>query len=155
MRAQTPGDIVIIARTDALQSLGYEAAVQRLKRAIETGADVAFLEGLTSHEQLRSVCRDLAPTPVLLNMVSGGVTPDLNAEEARKLGFRIIIFPGLAVLPVYRAVSEAARELKSTGTVKSPKSSQETPRQMYDVVGMKECMAFDMASGGVSFSRDI
>ena len=50
MRDQTPGDIVIVARTDALQSLGYDTAVQRLKRAVEVGADVAFLEGFTTLE---------------------------------------------------------------------------------------------------------
>lgn len=96
-REEIPGgDIVIIARTDPLQSLGYDAAIQRLKRAVAAGADVAFMEGLTSLAQMRSVCKDLAPTPVLLNMVSAGVTPDTTVAEAREMGFQVIIFPGAA-----------------------------------------------------------
>jgi 2-methylisocitrate lyase-like PEP mutase family enzyme len=51
-RAQSDSDILIIARTDALQSLGYDAAVSRLKVAIAVGADIAFLEG--DHVQRRS-----------------------------------------------------------------------------------------------------
>jgi PEP phosphonomutase and related enzymes len=92
-RSQTPGDIVIIARTDALQSLGYDASIARLKRAIALGADVAFLEGVTSKEEAKEACEDLAPTPVLFNAVSGGVSPNLSVQEAKELGFRVIIFP--------------------------------------------------------------
>ncbi|KAK0646662.1 Pyruvate/Phosphoenolpyruvate kinase-like domain-containing protein [Cercophora newfieldiana] len=38
-RARLGSSLVIIARTDALQSLGFDAAVQRLKAAVECGAD--------------------------------------------------------------------------------------------------------------------
>ncbi len=108
-RAELEGDIVIIARTDSLQSLGYDAAVSRLKAAIAVGADVAFLEGFTSKEEGKRVCAELAPTPVLLNMVGGGVTPDITVTEAKEMGFKIIIFPGLALGAVYQSVAAAAK----------------------------------------------
>ena len=155
MREQMYGDIVIIARTDALQSLGYEAAVQRLRKAVEAGADVAFLEGFTSGEQMKRVCQDLAPAPVLLNMVSGGVTPDVSVGEAQEMGFRIIIFPGFALGPVYKAVSDAAKELKSTGNLKRNEELSGGPRQLFDVCGLKECMTFDLAAGGASFAKGV
>jgi 2-methylisocitrate lyase-like PEP mutase family enzyme len=50
-RDSIDSNIIIIARTDALQSLGYKEAVQRLKAAHEAGADVAFLEGITSKDE--------------------------------------------------------------------------------------------------------
>lgn len=56
-REANHGDIVIIARTDALQSLGYDAAVQRLKKAVEAGADVAFLEGVNKRGGVQEGCR--------------------------------------------------------------------------------------------------
>jgi 2-methylisocitrate lyase-like PEP mutase family enzyme len=43
LRSTAAMDIVLITRTDSLQSLGYDAAVARLKKAIDMGADVAFL----------------------------------------------------------------------------------------------------------------
>lgn len=53
------GDIVLIARTDALQSLGFEAAIDRLKKAVAAGADMAFLEGMTSKEQMERAAKEL------------------------------------------------------------------------------------------------
>jgi 2-methylisocitrate lyase-like PEP mutase family enzyme len=155
MREQMHGDIVIIARTDALQSLGYDAAVQRLRRAVEAGADVAFLEGFTAEEQCRRICQDLAPTPVLLNMVTGGVTPDLSVAEAQSMGFRIVIFPGFALAPVYKAVSDVAKELKRTGTLGRNEQLPGGPRQIFEVCGLNDCMAFDLAAGGSSFAKGV
>jgi 2-methylisocitrate lyase-like PEP mutase family enzyme len=148
-------DIVIIARTDSLQSLGYEAAVARLKTAVAARADVAFLEALTSMEQVRVVVHDLAPTPVLLNMAPHGVTPDLTAEEAQELGFKIIIFPSMALAPVYEAVYETAKALKETGTVKLTKVMQIDPKQAFEVCGLEELMEFDKASGGAAFKGGV
>jgi 2-methylisocitrate lyase-like PEP mutase family enzyme len=152
------GDIVIIARTDALQSLGYEEAIKRLKMAVKAGADVAFLEGIATVEQAKQACQDLAPTPLLLNMVQGGLTPNLTAQEAQDLGFRIIIFPGLALSQVLVAVTGAMDELKRTGTVKKDSSKLAkslSPRALFEVCGLNECMAFDKEAGGVAFAHDV
>ena len=96
MRKKMMGDIVIIARTDALQSLGYDAAVSRLKGATILGADMAFLEGITTKEEGRRICHELAPTPVMYNMVQGGLSPHLSVAEAKELGFRAIIYPSVS-----------------------------------------------------------
>lgn len=149
------GDIIIIARTDALQSLGYEAAVRRLKQAVAAGADVAFLEAPTSMEQVRAVVRDLAPTPVLLNMVPGGATPDLTAQEAKELGFKMIIFPTMAIAPVYEAVYEAAKVLMETGTVKPTQVMKRGPKAVFEVCGLDELLDFDLSAGGTTFKDGV
>jgi 2-methylisocitrate lyase-like PEP mutase family enzyme len=157
-RDREMGDIVIIARTDALQSLGYDEAVARLKMAVKAGADVAFLEGVASVEQGRQACRDLAPTPVLLNMVQGGLTPNLTASEAHDLGFRIVIFPGLALSAVLVAVTGAMEELRRTGTVVKdggPVARSLSPKALFEVCGLDECMAFDREAGGVAFAKGV
>lgn len=118
-RAKSGSDIVIIARTDCLQSLGYEVAISRLKAADAIGADVLSLEGFNSIEEGRRVCAEMAPTPVLLNMVAGGVTPKLSVAEANDMGFKIMIYPAFAVEPVYQAVAAVAKVLKETGDLKS------------------------------------
>ena len=150
-REQHQGDIVIIARTDALQSLGYEVALRRLKRAIKSGADVAFLEGFTSIEQGRQVCEDLAPTPVMLNMVAGGVTPELSVREVQEMGFRLVVHPGLALAPVLRSVTAAMTELLETGSVK-PEQTFGGPRALFEVCGLNQCIAFDKSAGGKSLA---
>ena len=155
MRQQLAGDIVIIARTDALQSLGYDKAVARLQSAVKEGADVAFLEGISSKEQGRRVCQDLAPTPVLLNMANGGVTPRITATEAQDLGFRIVIFPGMAVLPMYKAVTDAMRFLRETGDVSLKDNEIPPPQAIFGVCGLQEAIEFDGAAGGSSYEGEI
>jgi 2-methylisocitrate lyase-like PEP mutase family enzyme len=150
------GDIVIIARTDSLQSLGYEAAVSRLKAAIAAGADVAFLEGFNTIEEGKRVCAELAPTPVLLNMVAGGVTPKLSVAEAKAIGFRIMIYPAFAVEPVYQAVAAVAKELKETGDLKSnDKYKWKGPKELFEVCGLKDSIEFDIAAGGKLYSNGV
>jgi 2-methylisocitrate lyase-like PEP mutase family enzyme len=151
MRNNLPGDIVIIARTDALQSLGFDVAVSRLKRAIEIGADVAFLEGITSKDECRKVCSVLAPTPVLYNMVHGSVSPQISVSEGKELGFKIMIFPLLAVGAVIESVTRTATALKEQGEIPVQVESAH-PRNAFKLCGLEEAMEFDRAAGGSSFS---
>lgn len=60
MAREKHGDIVIIARTDALQGYGYDEAIKRLRAAIAEGADLCFLEGVTSREDATRACKDLS-----------------------------------------------------------------------------------------------
>ena len=156
MRLSTGGDIVIIARTDALQSLGCDVAVKRLRESIKLGADVAFLEGPTSVEQCRQVCAELAPTPVLLNMVPGGVTPDLTNAEAKEIGYRVMIYPGLALSAVYESVRTACRGLKQEGKVNlSEQERKAGVKGIFGVCGLSECMEFDKKAGGKAYDLGV
>ncbi|KAH8660472.1 Pyruvate/Phosphoenolpyruvate kinase-like domain-containing protein [Xylariales sp. PMI_506] len=152
--AGSGSDIVIIARSDALQVHGYEEAMSRLEKAIAVGADVAFLEGPTSKEQCREACRRLHPTPVLLNMVPGGVTPNFTVAEAQDAGFRLMIHPGLMLSAVYESCTAAGAELKETGTVSSL-TTKGSPKVLFEICGLKECIVFDKKAGGHTYSAGV
>ena len=155
-RKASGGDIVIIARTDALASLGLQAAITRLERAISIGADVAFLEGIKSKEEGEEATRRLRPTPMLLNMAHGGVTPSFNVEQAQASGFRIIIFPALALNAVYKSVSKDLQRLKSDGEVQyDQKKGDPSLREMFAVCGLDEAMTFDREAGGDMYSNGV
>ncbi|KAI9737428.1 MAG: hypothetical protein M1834_009582 [Cirrosporium novae-zelandiae] len=139
--------IVIIARTDALASLGFDAAVKRLQSAVDAGADVVFLEGIRSKEEGRKVCESMS-VPVVLNMVPGGVTPMITAEEAKELGFKLMICPSVALEAVYRSTMTALKSLKTEGKVDF---SQGGPKELFMMCGLQECMDIDKAAGGSSF----
>ncbi|KAJ8463777.1 hypothetical protein ONZ45_g17467 [Pleurotus djamor] len=91
-RDAIPGgsDFVIIGRTDSAQVLGMEEAVERLKLAAAAGADVCFIEGVKSKELLETTVAALAPKPVLVNVISGGLTPPFTYREAEEMGAKII-----------------------------------------------------------------
>lgn len=155
-RATTGGDVVLIARTDALQSLGFDEAMERLKKCIELGADVAFLEGITSKEDGKRACEMLKGTPVLLNMVPGGVTPDMTVDEAREIGYRIIIYPGLALSAVVQSVTSAYRELYITGNVKlSQDDIKLGVKRLFEVCGLNEYINFDAKAGGKAYNSGV
>ena len=150
-RTKLGSDIVVIARTDALQTHGFGEAVSRLKAALAAGADVAFLEGVTSESEAREVCRQLAPAPVLLNMVEHAATPSWTPAQARDMGFKIIIFPFASIAPAYKAIKEGLTGLKETG--KTGIESDFTPRKLFTAVGLEEAMATDDAVGGRMYSN--
>ncbi len=156
-RAKTGRDIVIVARTDALQSLGYELALKRLKGALALGADAAFLEGIESKEQGRQICADLAPAPVMLNMVEGGVTPHFTSQEAQEHGFKFIVYPGLALGPVYQSVAAACKQLKETGDAGNVYQGMpgQGPKELFLTCGLKEAIEFDIAAGGEPYKGGV
>lgn len=151
-RKECGRDIVIIARTDALQSLGLDEAIRRLKAAHAAGADVAFLEGLLTKEQCQQASRELAPIPCLLNIVGGGVTPAVDAAEAKAMGFKIVLWPILSLTYTYNAVKAAMRELKETGYVEPTPNGQGGIKEIFEVCGIEDAAAFDRAVGGDSMS---
>ena len=66
-----------------------EEAVTRLKLAAEIGADVCFIEGVKTSELLKDTVAALAPKPVLVNVISGGLTPSFTCQEAEDFGAKI------------------------------------------------------------------
>jgi 2-methylisocitrate lyase-like PEP mutase family enzyme len=152
-RKQAGTDLVIIARTDALQSEGYDSAITRLRAAVAQGADAAFLEGVTSRALAEQACKDLAPTPCLFNNVPGGVSPDFGAKECREMGYKIAIFPLMALDILYPAMRRAVRELVETGNVTSQEEGgrRYSPKELFQVCGLDELVGFDQEAGGLGY----
>jgi 2-methylisocitrate lyase-like PEP mutase family enzyme len=94
--ARRDPDFLVMARTDAAAVHGFEAAVERAQRFAEAGADILFVEAVTTAEEIRALPQRLA-TPQLMNMVIGGRTPIFNAEELGELGFGIVLYANAAL----------------------------------------------------------
>lgn len=113
VEARTDPDLVIIARTDALQPNGWDDAVSRARSYRDAGADMVFMDGLKTRELVERAARDLAGIPQLLN--SWLVTPD----EAQAMGFAIYIHLGI-MLRHFSDFRRALEELRDTGAVAVP-----------------------------------
>ena len=110
-----PG-FVIIARTDARAVEGLDAAIERACRYGEAGADVCFVEAPQSVDELATIARDV-PYPQLANMLLGGVTPILPADELQQLGFRIVVDPVGTLLATGHVVRQLAEAMLNEGRV--------------------------------------
>ncbi|CAE6400051.1 unnamed protein product [Rhizoctonia solani] len=151
-RDAIPGcDIVIIARTDSAQVLGMDEAIRRLQAAASVGADVAFIEGVKTKELLEKTVKALYPTPVLVNVISGGLTPSFTTMEAEAMGAKIIIFSLVSAVAAVHAIREAMALLKKTGTDHTSARGMD-PRKFFEVVGLDEVIEIDRRAGGTSLS---
>jgi 2-methylisocitrate lyase-like PEP mutase family enzyme len=113
--ARTSRDFVIVARTDAIATDGLDAALARLRRYAEAGADVLFADGPASPEQLEALPRAL-PRPVMANMVEGGKTPLRTAAELERMGYKLVIFPNSLVRLFARQGAALLAALRASGT---------------------------------------
>ncbi|MGO3123622.1 MAG: isocitrate lyase/PEP mutase family protein [Advenella sp.] len=94
--ARQDPDFLIMARTDAAATLGFEAAIERAEKFAEAGADILFVEAVTEAEQVRVLPQRLAK-PQLMNMVIGGRTPIFNADQLGELGYGIVLYANAAL----------------------------------------------------------
>ncbi|KAK6853568.1 carboxyphosphonoenolpyruvate phosphonomutase [Apiospora arundinis] len=152
-RVRMQSDFVLIARTDALQQLGFDECIARLKEARDEGADVGLLEGFETREQAQRCVQELAPWPLLLNSVENGKSPTITVDEARAMGFRIMIFSFATLAPAYLAIKETLLRLKNQGIVGTPKDV--TPVTLFKVCGLEHSMGVDMNAGGASFKGGV
>lgn len=108
-------DLFIVARTDARQPLGLEAAIERCLAYKEAGADALFVEAPRSTAELERVAEAL-PGPLVANMIERGATPHLSRAELRDLGFALIVCPLAALYAAAQAMIEVLGELRDQET---------------------------------------
>lgn len=109
--ARRDESLMIMARTDAAAVHGFEAAIERAHRFAEAGADILFVEAVTTAEEIRALPRRLG-TPQLMNMVIGGKTPIFNASELADLGYGIVLYANAALQGAVAGMQKALTVLR-------------------------------------------
>jgi 2-methylisocitrate lyase-like PEP mutase family enzyme len=113
--ARTDRDLIIVARTDAIATDGFDAAIERAHRYREAGADVGFVEAPKTPEQIAAIGK--LPWPQLVNIVLGGRTPELPNEKLKQLGFAGVLYANLALQASVRGMQLALGALRKKGQV--------------------------------------
>ena len=109
--ARRDKDLLIMARTDAAATHGFEAAIERAQRFAEAGADILFVEAVTQAEEVRALPTRLAQ-PQLMNMVIGGKTPIFNAEQLGEMGYGIVLYANAALQGAVAGMQKALTVLR-------------------------------------------
>ncbi len=127
--ARTNRDTVIIARTDALAVNGWDDVVRRAHAYRDAGADLIFVDGIRTIEDLNNYTSKLAGLPLLYN---GQLLP---VADLAKREFKLTIYSG-TLLAYYEAARSVLSELKETGSVKSSGQGGAF-RELVDLLGVE------------------
>jgi 2,3-dimethylmalate lyase len=85
-------DLVLIARTDSLLTDGVEDAAVRAAAYHEAGADLIFVNGIRTLDELAQI-HETVGAPMLYNVSGSDRSPRLSPSKAADYGVRLIIYP--------------------------------------------------------------
>ena len=112
--ARSDPGLLIVARTDAIATDGFAAAIDRARAYREAGADIGFVEAPQSLDRIADIPR-LLPWPQLINIVLGGRTPELPNQKLKQLRFAGVIYANVALQAALRGMQEALAVLRRDG----------------------------------------
>jgi 2,3-dimethylmalate lyase len=138
VEARAQPELVIIARTDARAVEGLEQALQRGRLYREAGADVLFIEALTSEAEAEEAVRAFPGVPLLFNWAEGGKTPPISLDRLRELGYRIVIFPLSTLLAATGAMRRILQEIARAGTPAAAIRELPTFAEFVDFIGLPQ-----------------
>lgn len=141
--ARGDGEMLIIARTDARAVYGLEEAIARARVYREVGADVIFVEAPTSYSEYEQIHAALPGVPLLANMVEGGKSPLLTAQELERVGCKIVIYPAAPIAAATLALQKMLKKLKEDGTTRNCMEYLIDFDELCAIVGFPEFWAFE------------
>lgn len=149
VNARPNADFLIVARTDARYSEGIDEALRRAEGFLEAGADILFIESPELPEELRRIGEAFHGAALLANMVEGGRTPFLSAQELEGLGYKVALFPGTGFLTAARALRDGYAYLQRNGT--STGGPAQTPfSEMNTMMGFPAVHSFEAEWGSAA-----
>ena len=135
--AKTDAEFFLIARTDAIQMEGVDAAIERALACVEAGADGIFAEAAYDLPTYKKFA-EAVKVPLLANITEFGKTPLFTVDELRATGVGIVLYP----LSAFRAMNKAAENvytaIRRDGHQKNVLDTMQTRDELYDRIGYYE-----------------
>ncbi|OWP47916.1 methylisocitrate lyase [Pseudomonas nitroreducens] len=132
--AKTDPNFFLIARTDAIQAEGVDAAIERCLRYVEAGADAIFAEAAYDLPTYKRFV-DALNVPILANITEFGATPLFTRDELASVSVAIQLYP----LSAFRAANKAAEAvytaIRQEGHQQNVIELMQTRAELYDRIG--------------------
>jgi 2-methylisocitrate lyase-like PEP mutase family enzyme len=119
VEAARKADILVLARTDARATHGFDEALARCQDFAAEGADMIFLEAPESVDEMRLFCAGIRK-PCMANMVVGGKTPVLPPAELETIGFKLAAYPLVLLSAAISAMQQALAALQPDANTPPP-----------------------------------
>lgn len=110
--ARTDPDFLIIARCDALEINGWEDTARRCRAYINAGAEMVFVDGIKTVDDIARYANEL---PGIARLYNGDLVPTNHVEQ---LGYKVMIHRG-SMLAVHKALTQVMSQLHNTGVADS------------------------------------
>lgn len=134
--AKMYADTLIIARTDSRAVYGLDAAIERGKLYLDSGAEALFIEAPQNEWELEEIAKAFPDTILLANMIEGGRTPNLTSKDLENLGFDIVFWPCSLVYGVSKALFDLLRALRDEGTTLGVRDKMLSFSQFNSFIGL-------------------
>ncbi|MCH7606652.1 MAG: isocitrate lyase/PEP mutase family protein [Chloroflexi bacterium] len=136
--ARNDPDFVIIARCDAYAVTGWEDTVRRCREYRDAGADMVFVDGIKTEEDLQNYAKDMDALP---RMYNGDLLP---TQDVAALGYKLMIC-GSTIWLIYQQVLQNYEELKNTGQIDLSRVG--TRWQVAELLGLEEVYELERKYG--------
>ena len=110
--------ILLLARTDARTSRGFDEALARLNAFVAEGADILFFDSPQSEAEMREAVAAAAGKPALAVTSPAGKHFMPDDAELQRLGIKLVVYPQAILAATVHAVRAALGGLK--GGAKPP-----------------------------------
>ena len=132
--AKTDKDFFLIARTDAIQMEGVDAAIERAIACVEAGADGIFAEAAYDLPTYKKFV-DAVKAPVLANITEFGKTPLFTVDELRSVGVGVVLYAWSAFRPRNKAAEAVYTAIRKDGHQKNVVDLMQTREELYERIG--------------------
>jgi methylisocitrate lyase len=115
-RQRLGADIVINARTDSYAVLGIEEAIRRANLYLESGADLAFLDGIGTRSDIERAVRGIHGllSVNLMDAVTGVKTELIPIPELAAMGVARVSIPVASIMVMHKALKDFFEALRAS-----------------------------------------
>jgi 2,3-dimethylmalate lyase len=116
VRKRTGADIVINARTDSFAVLGLDEAIRRANLYLDSGADMAFIDGIGTRKDIERAVREIRGllSVNLMDAVTGVKTELIPIPELAAMGVARVSIPVASIMVMHKALKEFFEALRAS-----------------------------------------
>lgn len=140
-------DFVINARTDCFAVYGLQEAIRRCNLYLKAGADLVFIDGIKTREDIKKAIKKLkGPLSVnLMDAITGVKTELIPIPELAKMGVGRVSIPVASIMVTHKALMNFFTALKKSPTGTLPGETQwvSSFQEYTDFVGIRDYRAME------------
>jgi 2-methylisocitrate lyase-like PEP mutase family enzyme len=106
--------LFLLARTDAIEPEGLDAALRRAELYLKAGADGVYFYGIQDRKQMRVIGTQFRGVPLATTILErGGTTPWTHPAEMLEMGFNMVLYPTTLLFRQAKALQDGLEDLKA------------------------------------------